>query len=105
MIAAQSGTTAEDAAGAMLQLSQAMGSGALQGDELRSILERMPQLAAAIADTMGVSAGEIKKLGAEGKITTPILVKAFAQISQSAGDIDLTKTLTPSQHAPRLAQW
>ena len=98
-VAAQSGTTAEDAAGAMLQLSQAMGSGALQGDELRSILERMPQLAAAIADTMNVAAGDIKKLGSEGKITTQVLVQAFNQISSSAQDLDLTQTLTPSQLA------
>ena len=98
-VAAQSGTTAEDAAGAMLQLSQAMGSGALQGDELRSILERMPQLAAAIAETMNVSAGDIKKLGSEGKITTQVLVKAFSQISSSSQGLDLKDTLTPSQLA------
>ena len=98
-VAAQSGTTAEDAAGAMLQLSQAMGSGALQGDELRSILERMPQLAAAIAETMNVAAGDIKKLGSEGKITTQVLVKAFSQISSSSQGLDLKDTLTPSQLA------
>ena len=83
-IVVQSGTSAEDAAGAFLQLSQALGSGRLQGDELRSILERMPTLAQRIADSMGVSTGQIRKLGSEGKLTSDIIQKALAEAANSS---------------------
>lgn len=67
------GTGAEEQKNAMLQLTQALGSGRLQGDELRSIAEAAPMLNQVIADYMGVSIGEIKQLGAEGKITADII--------------------------------
>ena len=83
-IAMQSGTTAEDASGAFLQLSQALGSGKLQGDELRAILERMPTLAQAIAQSMGVSAAEIRNMGQEGKISSEVIYKALSQAAAEA---------------------
>ena len=83
-IALQSGTSAEDAAGAFVQLSQALGSGKLQGDELRSILERMPTLAQRIATSMGKSAGEIRRLGQEGKLTSDIIQKALAEAAEAS---------------------
>lgn len=79
--AAKMNLSAADVEGVMLQLSQAMGSGALQGDELRSIMERLPAVGQAIAKTMGVTVGEIKKLGADGKITTDIIIKAMNELA------------------------
>lgn len=96
-IALKSGTTAEDAAGAFLQLSQALGSGKLQGDELRAILERMPQLAQAISKSMGVSAAEIRKMGQEGKITSEVIYKALSEAAESADG--LGNTLNAQQQA------
>ena len=75
--AARMNLSAADTEGVMLQLSQAMGSGALQGDELRSIMERLPAVGQAIAKTMGVTVGEIKQLGADGKITTDVIIQAL----------------------------
>ena len=95
VIAAQSGVASEDAAGAFLQLSQALGSGKLQGDELRSILERMPQLAQAIAAEMGIAAGEVRKAGADGLITGEVMYAALKKASE--GSFDLSKTLTTQQ--------
>ena len=94
-IAAQSGVAAEDAAGAFLQLSQALGSGKLQGDELRSILERMPQLAQAIAAEMGIAAGEVRAAGAAGQITGDVMYKALKKASE--GSFDLNQKLTAQQ--------
>ncbi len=71
-----------DTEGVMLQLSQAMGSGRLQGDELRSVMERLPAVGQAIAKTMGVTVGEIKQLGADGKITTDVILKAMAELNK-----------------------
>lgn len=80
-----SGASTQEAAAAALQLSQALASGVLQGDELRSIRENAPLLAQAIADAMGVGIGELKKLGAEGKITGRIVADA---IIGAADDIE-----------------
>lgn len=74
--------SAADTDGVLLQLSQAMGSGALQGDELRSVMERLPAVGQAIAKVMGVSVGEIKQLGADGMITTEVIVKAMNELNK-----------------------
>ncbi len=74
--------TAADTEGVMLQLSQAMGSGKLQGDELRSVMERLPAVGQAVAKVMGVSVGEIKQLGADGKITTDIIIEAMNELNK-----------------------
>lgn len=75
-----SGATGAEASAALLQLKQALGSGVLQGDELRSIREQAPLVGQAIAKEMGVTVGELKKLGSEGKITTDIVLKALASL-------------------------
>jgi tape measure domain-containing protein len=72
-----SGMSAEEAAGPLLQLGQALQSGRFQGDELRSILEGMPVVARALADEMGVTIGELRRLGSEGKITGDVFVRAM----------------------------
>ena len=72
-----SGKTTAEAASAALQLSQALASGTLQGDELRSLRESAPELAIIIAKSMGVSIGALKDLGAEGKITGQIVTQAI----------------------------
>jgi tape measure domain-containing protein len=74
--------SAADTEGVMLQLSQAMGSGALQGDELRSIMERLPAVGQAVARVMGVTVGEVKKLGSDGKITTDVIIKAMEELNK-----------------------
>lgn len=75
-----SGATATESSAALLQLKQALGSGVLQGDELRSVREQAPAAAQAIAKEMGVTIGELKKLGSEGKITTDIVLRALARL-------------------------
>ena len=77
-----SGADAVEATSAMYQLTQAMAAGKLQGDEFRSVMENAPMVAQAIAKHMNVSVGELKKLGAEGKITADIIKNALF----SAGD-------------------
>lgn len=72
-----SGASAAESSNAMYQLTQAMAAGKLQGDEMRSILENAPLLAQKIADALGVSIGEVKELGAEGKITANVIKDAL----------------------------
>lgn len=80
-----SGASAAEASNAMYQLTQAMAAGKLQGDEMRSILENAPMLAQKLAEKLGVSVGEIKDLGAEGKITADIIKEA---LFESADEIE-----------------
>lgn len=61
----------------MLQLTQALSSGRLQGDELRSISENAPMITQAISQYLGVTKGELKELGADGKLTADIIKNAM----------------------------
>ena len=74
-----SGTSSAAASGAFLQLSQALGSGRLAGDEFRSVSEQIPGILVLVADEMGVTVDKLKKLGSEGKITSDILINALAK--------------------------
>ena len=76
-IFAVSGTGAEEASAAMYQLTQAMGSGVLQGDEFRSIMENAPMLIQKIAESLGVTRGELKAMSSDGKITAGVIKKAM----------------------------
>ncbi len=78
-----SGASSSEAAAGMMQLAQGMASGRLQGDELRSVLENIPSIGDAIAKSMGVTRGELRKLGEDGKITTEVMVKAFKEAQQT----------------------
>lgn len=71
MAISQTGTQARQAA--MLQLTQAMSSGVLRGEELNSLLEQTPMIAQTIADYLGVSVGEMRNLASEGAITAEIM--------------------------------
>lgn len=71
------GSTAIEASQAMIQLSQGLASGKLSGDELRSVLEQLPVVAKLIADGMGKPVGELRKLGALGKITAEEVFKGI----------------------------
>jgi len=73
-IAGASGT---EASNAMLQLTQALGSGVLRGDELNSIFEQAPNLIQTIADYMGVGIGQIRTMASDGKITADIVKNAM----------------------------
>ncbi len=75
-----SGASAAEAEAGILQLSQGLASGALRGDELRSVLEQLPAVADVIARGMGVTRGELRKLGQEGKITAQAIFDAFEKV-------------------------
>lgn len=70
------GTSQENRKFATLQLTQGLSSGALMGDEFRSIAENAPIIENMIAKTMGVSRGELKGLASQGEVTADIIKKA-----------------------------
>lgn len=80
-----SGATAIEADAAIIQLSQGLASGALRGDELRSVLEQLPAVADVIAKSLGVTRGQLRKMGEDGKITAEVVLKAFRE---ARGELD-----------------
>lgn len=82
---ALSGAGAAAASAAITQLGQGLASGTLRGDELNSVLEQTPRLAQAIAKGMGVTIGQLRNLGQQGKITAKQIVEA---LSSQAAEID-----------------
>lgn len=72
-----SGAGAQEQASAMYQLSQAMASGRLQGDEFRAIMENASMVADAIARYLGVSKGELRDLASEGALTADVIKAAL----------------------------
>lgn len=71
------GTSAAGVDAAMLQLTQAMSSGVLRGEELNSIFEQAPTIIQTIADYLGVPVGQIRAMAAEGQITSTIVKNAM----------------------------
>ncbi|MGA1860321.1 tape measure protein [Azospirillum sp. 11R-A] len=76
-----SGTEAGTAAGALVQLSQAMASGVLRGDEFNSVMEASPRLAKALAEGLGVPRGALKSLAEQGALTADKVVNALLKQS------------------------
>lgn len=77
-----SGATALESSSAILQMSQALGSGLLQGDELRSLSETVPVMMRILSDGLGIARGELKQMGADGELTADKIVKAFQNQSE-----------------------
>ena len=84
-----------ESSSAILQLSQALGAGALRGEEFNAIAEAAPSLMKALADSLGVPRGALKKLAEEGQLTIDVLVDAFtgeqsAMLAAKASEVPLT---------------
>jgi tape measure domain-containing protein len=84
-----SGTSAAETAGAMLQLTQALGSGVLRGQELNSVLEQAPGLVVALTRELGQPISQIRKLAEEGKITSDVVIRALKRAgADGAGQLE-----------------
>ncbi len=81
-----SGSNTAEQQSAMLQLSQAMASGRLQGDEFRSLSETSPMLLQAIAKYTGKTRGELKEMSSDGAITADIIKNAMFGMSDEIND-------------------
>ena len=79
---AAAGVSATSAAAGLQQLGQALSSGTLQGDELRSVLENIPNLATTISAGLGVTRDQLRLLGAEGKLTSRDVFYAILKQSE-----------------------
>lgn len=89
-----SGASTEEASSAMLQLTQSLAKGTLNGDELTSVMENGSMVIQTIADYMGVTQGEIKDLAADGQVTSDIIIAAMLGAADETNAAFATLPLT-----------
>ena len=91
---ALAGSSSEEQAGAMRQLTQAMGAGVLRGEELNSVWDAAQPIIKSIADYLEVPIGQIRDMAAEGKITSDIVKNALLSVAdetnQAFEDVPMT---------------
>lgn len=77
------GASAEEQSAGMLQLTQALASGKLQGDEFRSITENAPELIGVLAEKLGKTRAEIKQMSTDGALTSDVIISAVIGATDS----------------------
>lgn len=92
-----SGASAASAEAALMQFGQALASGQLRGQELNSVMEQTPGLARAIADGMGVSIGQLRKMAADGNTSIEQIITALERAKSGVDQKFATSTATVSQ--------
>lgn len=91
------GASATEQSNAMMQLSQAMASGALRGDELNSILDAAPGIARTIEKSMGWAEGSIKSYAEEGKVTAEVVKSSLLNMANETNAAFESMPITFSQ--------
>ena len=88
------GAESSEAANSARQLAQGLASGALRGDELRSVMENNVILSNLLADGLGITVGQLRDFGKEGKLTAqailPILINSVDETTKTVQNMDLT---------------
>ena len=84
------GSSQEEMASASLQLTQALGAGALRGEELNSVFEAAPNIIRTIADYLGVGVGEIREMAADGQITAEVVKNAMLSATDEINTMPMT---------------
>lgn len=101
------GATTQEAAASLLQFSQALASGRLNGDEFRSLAENAPYFMRQLSKQLGITQGDLKKLSSEGKLTSDLIVNAvFTMADRVAKDakkipVTIADSLTMLENAAR----
>ena len=93
----QAGISSAEAGSVFTQLSQALGSGTLRGDEFNRMAESMPAILGLVAEELGVAQGQLRKMAENGQITSDVVVKALQKVAAEGGNLD--KFLDPSAKA------
>lgn len=83
---AMSGSSAAQAEAGLVQFGQALATGTLKGQDLNSVIQQIPGLADSIAKGLGVTTGELKQMGAAGKLDIPQVVEALKKVKAQVDD-------------------
>jgi tape measure domain-containing protein len=93
----QASLSTAESASVFTQLSQALGSGVLRGDEFNRMAESMPAILGVVAKELGVSQNALRGMAADGKISADVVVRGLKKVADAGGDLD--KFLDPSTKA------
>ena len=94
VLSKQAALSSAEAGIVFTQLSQALGSGVLRGDEFNRMAENMPSILGVVANELGVTQSELRGMAADGKISAEVVVKGLQKVAAAGGDLD--KFLDPS---------
>lgn len=94
---AVSGATTQEAENAIVQLSQGLAAGALRGEEFNSVSEQGSRLMIALADSLGVSLGQLRAMAAQGKLTNEVIVNGLLSQGDAIGKEFAKTTVSISQ--------
>lgn len=97
-----SGAATSERNAAMLQITQAIASNRLQGDEFRSILENAPMVMEALTKSLGVGHDQLKKMAKEGEITADVLIKAMFDAGTKIEEMYKKLPMTWERHWAKL---
>lgn len=97
-----SGATTAESAGALLQLTQALGSGVLRGQELNSVLEQAPGLVVGLTKELNAPVSEIRELAEQGKITSDVVIRALKRAASEGADELAAAMQGPAQQVKNL---
>jgi len=97
-----SGASTQGAEAAILQFGQALASGVIRGDEFNSVAENAPAALDAFARALEIPKGELRKLAAEGMLTSDILISALKEQSQVVDDLYAKTNTTIGQASTKL---
>ena len=100
--AALTGATARESAGALLQLTQALGAGFLSGQEFNSVAEQAPAVLQAIAKEVDRPIGQLKQLAKDGQLTSEVLLRALQRVETEGADRLAEALDTPAQKVKNL---
>jgi len=92
-----SASSAQEAASSTMQFSQAMAAGVLQGQELRSVIQGNAAFAVYLAEGLGITTGQLKQMGEEGKISLDAITAAMKKVGNSIEEDFAKKALTVGQ--------
>lgn len=81
-----SGASVREANAALIQMSQALASNRFSGDEFRSVAEQLPFIIDVIGDHLGVTRGEVRELGIQGKLTASVILAAFREAREEIAE-------------------
>ncbi len=101
-LAKAGGSGAEAMKAGITQLNQGLSSGVLAGDEFRSVMENIPLVAAAIAEALGKTVGELRSMSKEQKLTGDVVIGALKEMESTADALFATIETTGPQAVDRL---
>lgn len=102
-LGAVGGASGQELSAGAVQLAQALASGRLQGDELRSVLENMPLVARAIAEGLGIAVGQLRDLASQGELTAAKVFDALLKKSDEADKAFAELPITTERAAGQMA--